>query len=63
MSESPKFPAAVLVHGAGQSVYACERHAVAISNVLTLLGASCNMEVAEEGHECSNCVNEAKLKK
>lgn len=50
-----------LVHCPSGSTYACEPHKNAIINVFKALGCQVAVEVVGRGHQCSNCMNEAKL--
>lgn len=57
-----RFPAVKMVHWPTGPVAACDRHANALVNLSSMLGAHVHVALIEPGRvlECTNCVNEAK---
>ena len=52
-----------LVHTVNGPVYACEEHKRQLIGLFGFMGAHTVAEMVEPGHECPNCVNEAKANK
>lgn len=58
-----KFPATRVVHWATGPVHCCEQHAKGLLVIGGILGGHTPVTPSDGLHECSNCVNEAKVKK
>lgn len=55
-----EYPAKYTVFWPGQTIHVCERHHGGITNLSAAMGMSMPDSREEEGHECENCVNEAR---
>ena len=54
------FPAKYTVFWPGQTVHTCQEHFDGLQKVASVMGMPAPDFREEEGHQCENCVNEAK---
>lgn len=60
MTDNPiKFPATHIAHWVSGPVYCCESHANTIAGIAQIVGAHVAVTLADDGHECVNCVSES----
>lgn len=57
------FPAKYTVFWPGQTIHVCDRHFTGICNLSAAMGMPIPDLREEEGHQCENCVNEARKQK
>ena len=62
MEQGEKYPAEYRIHTIQGPLYCCERHMNAAIKIFGALGVMTGAPDIVEGHECSNCINEAKRK-
>jgi len=55
----PTMPAKYTAHMPTGPVPCCEHHAKMLRGLMSLMGTHVGFTAAEEGAECSNCLNEA----